>query len=84
MGVSGWFAFHLFLSHCNKIWNNRLQALKQRTSYSSVYLKKTDILLDRHSQDMGAKRLQRSHCCANHSCFFYASRLLLLVVPCTK
>ena len=43
----------LFLSqHKLEWWTN--VCLKQQTSYSSVPLKQTDFLLDRHSQDTGA------------------------------
>ena len=43
-----------------KIWNNSLNGLKQQTSYSSIHLKQIDLSLDKHSQDMGAGRPQRS------------------------
>ena len=42
------------------MWNDGLKALKQQTSYSSVHLKQANLLLNRHSQDMGAGRTQRS------------------------
>ena len=54
MSVSGWFLFPCSYLIAIKLWNNRLQGLKQQTSYSSVQLKKTDLLLDRQSQDIGA------------------------------
>ena len=46
-----------FLDSCliaTKIWNSSLKGLKQQTNYSSVHLKQINLLLDRHSQDMGA------------------------------
>ena len=49
------------LYHCNKKWNNWLKGLKQWTSYSSVQLKQTDLLWDRHSQEIGTGWPQTSH-----------------------
>ena len=46
-----------FLDSCliaTKIWNSSLKGLKQQTSYSLVHLKQINLLLDRHSHDMGA------------------------------
>ena len=54
--VSGQFISLPWLLH-----NKNLKGLKQQTSYSSVQLKQTDLLLDRHSQHMAAGRPQRSH-----------------------
>ena len=48
------------LSHCNKNMKWRIKALKQQASYTSVHLKQTDLLLDRHSQDMVTGQTQRS------------------------
>ena len=42
------------------MWNARLKVLKQHTDYSSVQLKPTDLLLDRHFQHIRAGLLQRS------------------------
>ena len=58
--LSLWFcqvSLFFFFDSCliaAKIWNGSLKGLKQQTSYSSVHLKQINLLLDRHSQDMGA------------------------------
>ena len=73
------------LSHCNKNLDDGLKGLKQQTSYSSVQLKQTDLLLHRHSQDMGVNQLQRSH--PPHPSWlppFYTSCVFLLIVPCAE
>ena len=69
------------LSHCNKNMKWRIKALKQQASYTSVHLKQTDLLLDRHSQNVEASWSQRSH--HNNPSWFplYTSHLLLLVGP---
>ena len=68
-----------------KISNDGLKGLKQQTSYSSVQLNQTNLLLHTHSQDMGANQPRRSHPpCPSWLPPFYTSRLFLLVVPCAE
>ena len=64
------------LTSKTKMWNNGLKGLKQQTSYSSVPLKQTDFLLDRHSQDMGAGWSQSG--CLPHPCWL---PLFILLSP---
>ena len=62
-----------------------VDGLKQQTSYSSVQLNQTNLLLHTHSQDMGANQPRRSHPpCPSWLPPFYTSRLFLLVVPCAE
>ena len=78
----------LFLSSrliATKILNYRLKGLKQQTSYSSIQHKQTDLLLHRHSQDMGADQQQRSRpSIPSWLPPFHTSCLFLLVVPCAE
>ena len=85
MDLSGQFiSLSWFLSRDNKIWN-RLLGVKQQTSYSSVQLKQTYLLLDRHSRNMGAGQSQRRRL-GDPSWLppFYTSCLLFFLVPCAK
>ena len=56
-----------------KIWNNGLKGLKQQTSYSSVPLKQTDLLLDtlpRHGSRLTPKQLSSSSLLASLFLYF--------------
>ena len=68
-----------FLSHFNKnlVW--RTKGFRTTDNYSSVHLKQTDLLSDRHSEDMGAGRPQRS--CHPSFWFLLVSPFLYFLSP---
>ena len=78
--LSGWFiSFPWFCLIITKIWSKGPKRVEQ-TSYSSVQLKQTDLLLVQHSQ-RSPPHLFYWSCLAS---LFYTSSLLLLVMPGAK
>ena len=49
-----------FLSHCNKNFEGQNKGFKTTDKLSSIQHKQTDLLLHRHSRDMGADQQQSS------------------------
>ena len=73
----------LFLGSClitTKIWSDGPKGVEQQTSYSSVQLKQTDLLLVRPSQRSPLHPSYRSLLASP----FYTSSLLLCTLPSAK